>query len=761
MPTHHFPALVWADFTGHFTARLVEDEEAPAAFGATAADALFQLKEYLDWLYQNQPGRAAPDFQDARLIEVRVEVRPEYQEDNRIYPSEEPLILRVPCVYGRTSTGALTCALPTLGVRFFYNKADELKNLVTHYARERLRAQPPSGVARFLPPKQVALEEIGLHVNRKERSYRYTPTLETLETVAEPLGDKKLRRHFARAWQREPQVADLIRRLGSEKANVILVGEGGAGKTSVLIEAVRHLEATQVNEDDDESEGRARFKYWQTAGARLIAGMQYLGEWQERCERVIEELAQLSGVLCLENLLDLLRTGSGNVNESLGAYFMPYLQRGELRLVAEATPPELDACRRLLPGFVDLFQILPLPAFNRTQALTVLKRVATNHSRNLKLAIAEEVPATLYRLFHRFQPYQAFPGKVIFFLNNLAERAARDAAKTISVEEVIAQFIRQMGLPEVFLREEIPLTYNDVLTAFRAQVIGQEAACAAAAQLVTTFKAGLNDPQRPLGVLLFCGPTGVGKTELARALARYFFGHGEPQDAKGDRLVRLDLSEYAGWGAAQRLLIGPDGEPSEFIKQVRHQPFCVVLLDEIEKAHAAVFDVLLSVFDEGRLTDVLGRVTTFRSAVIVMTSNLGADKLETVGFETRGAPSYTREAMSFFRPEFFNRLDAIVQFNPLSAEMMRAITAKELRELAAREGLQRNGLRLEWEEDLIEHLITLGFDHRYGARPLQRTIEATVVAPLAKYLLAHPGLKNTSLRLTLAEGNQLRCTAAP
>ncbi|MCI0660494.1 MAG: AAA family ATPase, partial [Acidobacteria bacterium] len=190
-------------------------------------------------------------------------------------------------------------------------------------------------------------------------------------------------------------------------------------------------------------------------------------------------------------------------------------------------------------------------------------------------------------------------------------------------------------------------------------------------------------------------------------------------------------------------------EPSDLIKRLRQQPFCVVLFDEIEKADADVFDVLLSVFDEGRLTDRYGRITTFRSAVIIMTSNLGTDKLVTTGFETRGAPSYSREAMNFFRPEFFNRIDAIVQFNSLTKEMMRQITVKELREISLREGLQKNDLRLEWNEELIEQLIAAGFDQRYGARPLQRTIETLVVAPLARYLLAHPELKGTSLLISL------------
>lgn len=751
MPTYRYPVLVWEDDAGHFTAALVEEGEAPAAHAPTAAEAVSQIKEYLDWSLQKYPWQTGPDFNDPKLAQFRVDIRPEYKIAGRVFPSDETIALRLPCVYGRNADGVQICAMPTVNVQFYFNETQKLKDLAAHYAQERLRGMTPQQLSRFLPPRAVRLEEIVVQSARKQTRPAREKKYGMLESVAEPLGDKKLRRQFARAWEREFEVTEILRRINIEKANLILVAESGAGKTTALVDAVRQIERTAQEEDEEES--GATYRFWMTSGARLIAGMQFLGQWEERCENVIAELSNFGGVLCLENLLDLMRTPTGGMEAGLAAFFSPYVQRGELRIIAEATPAELDACRRISPGFIDLFQILHLHEFTRPEAVNVLNRVAGNHARNRRLRIDDDVTGTIYRLFRRFLPYQAFPGHAVSFLNKLVERAEREKAPSIGAKEVIAQFTSQTGLPELFLQDDLVMNYDEALAAFQKQVLGQDAACHAAATLVTTFKAGLNDPNRPLGVLLFCGPTGVGKTEMARALSRFFFGHGERAE---QRMIRLDMSEYAGPGAAQKLLTSPEGDPSEFVKQIREQPFSVVLLDEIEKADPSVFDVFLSVFDEGRLTDRLGRVSTFRSAVIIMTSNLGAENLENVGFENRGAPSYPRAAMNFFRPEFFNRIDAVVQFNSLSKEMMRAITAKELREIADREGLRKNNLKLACAEELIEHLIRAGFDQRYGARPLQRTIESLIVAPLAKYLLAHPSLKNRTLSLDLDPDRNLR-----
>jgi ATP-dependent Clp protease ATP-binding subunit ClpC len=417
-----------------------------------------------------------------------------------------------------------------------------------------------------------------------------------------------------------------------------------------------------------------------------------------------------------------------------------------------------------LPALADLFEIVAVPKLDRRQAVAALGEVAAAHRRNLHLEMEGGVVETVYRLFARFMPYQGFPGRATGFVSELFDRALRHKRPRVGLGDVIEQFVRQTGLPEKFLRDEVPLAREAVLDELRKQVVGQEAACRAAADLVLTFKAGLNDPNRPPGVLLFVGPTGVGKTEMAKALSRFFFGHGEKQD----RLLRLDMSEYAGPGAAERLLggdfggpsglTGLRGEPSPLIRRVRQQPFSVLLLDEIEKAAPEVFDLLLGVFDEGRLTDPYGRLTTFRSTILIMTSNLGADRPAGFGLGKRSEPAppgYDDAAMSFFRPEFFNRIDAVVTFEPLGRETVRSITEKELREIAGREGLARAGLRLRWTGRAAAELADRGFDRRYGARPLLRVLETLVVAPLAKFLIDRPDLRDAEVLLDVGEGGAM------
>jgi ATP-dependent Clp protease ATP-binding subunit ClpC len=747
---HRFPVLVWEDWTGTFSARLVDDEEnlgSPlAGFGPTAREALAQLKEYLVWSFEHEPWRSAADFLDPRIVELRVEVRPEYQVKGRVYPCDESIPLRVAVVHGRQASGMLVCALPMFGLQFYYYESTALRGLVNTFVQEVLKGHTPQQLSRYLFPKRVWLEELAVPGGKRSMATKETIELPGLKLVADPLDSEQMRRGFSRAYGRERQVNQLAQMLIRERANVLLVGEVGVGKTSILVDAVREVERINRARAKEESNPSTNpiSRFWTSSAARLIAGMKYLGQWEERCERVIEDLSRIEGVIAFEDLLDLVRTGGESSNTSIASFLLPFIERGELRVVSETTPEGLDACRRLLPGFADAFRILQIPSFTQPEALATLQAYCAAIERNHSARIDNDARRLIYRLFQRFLPYEAFPGKTVTFTSRLYERAKKMNVPEITDDAIIGAFVKLTGLPELFLRDEVALQENDVLTFFQSEVIGQEEACEAATGTVLTFKAGLNDPSRPLSVLFFTGPTGVGKTELARSIARFLFGAVEDSE----RFVRLDMSEYSLPGSVERLVSGTYGETSEFINRMRQQPFAVVLLDEVEKAHEGVFDVLLSVFDEGRLTDRFGRTTYLRSAVIVMTSNLGATSSDPAGFSLQPGPAastYDRAAQTFFRPEFYNRIDRVVSFRALDRTSIRRIVVKELQSLNAREGLEKRNLRLTWTERLVDHLVEVGFSTRFGARPLQRAIEQEIVTQLAFYLNRKSQLKDAKL----------------
>ncbi len=773
MPTCSFPVLIWKNSAGIYTASLVESA-APVAVAASAKSALEQLKSLLEWQYRQEPSPALPELRDAQLVEYRVCVRPEYQDaqSGRRYPVSLPVEIRVHCVLATQSADTRLAVLPIPGLRLQLTRYDKPDEFVPRIVQRWFEDRTPGDLARFAPPDEVWLELIHVTLQVRPRARREVIRPLQLEQAAEPLGDTHVRAMFGRAWERDAEVREFATRVHREKGSWLLIGDTGCGKTTMLCEAVREVEremtAEQKAEDDSSAPLRPARRFWQTSAGRIISGMMYLGQWEERLEGIIEELAAIEGVLCIDSLPELLRTGGRESTDSLAAFCAPYLQRGELRMIAEATPAQLDACRRLLPGFVDLFHVCTLKTLTAPRAVRVLEQVAETTAAISGVRVAPRAAERGVRLFERFQSWQVFPGAAVTFWKELLERSERLPAKELTEDAVLSAFLRRTGLPEPFLRDDLRLARDTVLRQFESEIIGQPQACAAAADVVIQFKAGLNDPQRPLGVLFFCGPTGVGKTELAKAVSRCLFGAGSgepPEDGAADRqhvprMLRLDMSEYSGPWAADRLLLNTNGECSDFIQQIRRQPFTVLLLDEIEKAHPAVFDVLMTVFDEGRLTDRFGRITWFRSTVIVLTSNLGSESSGAVGFgenAERSSGRHEAAVRNFFRPEFFNRLDRVVTFDPLSTEAIEGITEKELQRIATREGLIRRGVTLEWTAEVVRHLANAGFDPRYGARPLQRTLESLIVAPLAAILVQNSVTPPPVIRCELKDGAILFC----
>lgn len=555
------------------------------------------------------------------------------------------------------------------------------------------------------------------------------------------LSEQAARGKLGRADRREALVDQLITALAGEKhSSIMLVGRADVGKTALLHEIVERIRAGTV---PPALRGR---EVWAITANNLIAGMKYTGEWQGRTQRLIQQVRRGRQILYMADPNELLDAGrwSGSDN-NMGRFLRPYIESGELTIICECAPEGFDAGVRIEPSFMHAFRRIDVSETNEADTQAIVQATARRLEAAHNLSIAPTAVAAALNLTRRFMPYRAYPGKVVRFLEELARDAVSRYTPTerprllLGRDEAIAAFTRATGLPSFIISDEQALRVPDVRDYFEERLLGQPDAVATMVDLVTVIKAGLNDPHKPLGSFFFVGPTGVGKTELAKVLAEFLFG-------SRDRLIRFDMSEYAAADALPRLIgtTWKSESEGELTRQVRAQPFCVVLFDELEKAHREVFDALLQVLGEGRLTDAGGRTADFRNAIIIMTSNLGASRREMhdIGFGSSGRDDpatsderlrayFTKQAEQFFRPEFFNRIDRITAFRPLTLDAMRLITRRELGKLLMREGVVRRNLLVEIDDAVIERLLAQGFHPLYGARPLQREIERMVILPLA------------------------------
>ncbi len=742
------PVFLWRTRSDVWAGRVLDlDYPGGATCGPSPAAV---LREFKDWLAAidrgSNPFLLSIDFEEPEVRQIKLNAVPEYAmtltqpaAGSRSQPCAEPVALKLPCVIGKREYGSLCAVLPTLEESFELPDGAHLEEMAAHYARQALKGLTPARLLRLLPALEWRLETISFTPRRRHDSEFSEVKLEALPKVAEPVTSAALRK-VSRAWEREPEASALAARLRQQSGSVLLLGESGCGKTAVLADAARRVE------QESAVSGKKPARFWMTSGTRLIAGMRWLGQWQERVEEVIADIRRVDGVLCFENLQELLRLGGGKAESSVAAFLLPYLQSGELRAVVETTPAEVDACERSLPGFLDAFSIQRVdPLAPALQDKVLLRAAGPLNSR--ADAFSADAALEAGRLCRRFQPYAGFPGAPLNLMREAAAQARESSDATVSSTALRRLFAETTGLPLALLDESAPLDPQALRAWFQERLIAQPASVEAVCRLLVKFKTGLNDPSRPLAVLLFTGPTGTGKTQLAKLLGDWLF----PNRAAADRLVRLDMSEYGGHDATRRLLGEPFGEPSELVKKLRRNPFTVLLLDEVEKAAPEVFDTFMNVFDEGRLTDALGRVTWFRSTVIIMTSNLGARRSGALGFSDAGPAQAARSdegaIQSFFRPEFFNRIDQVIAFDPLDRAAVAAIAERELAALMEREGLRERAITLEVDEALQCEIIDQGFDPVLGARPLQRKIEELLVTPLARWLVAHPATRDACLRV--------------
>ena len=504
---------------------------------------------------------------------------------------------------------------------------------------------------------------------------------------------------------------ELLGRLlgGVDRASVLLVGPERVGKSGLF--AAWH--------ERERAEGGTR-PVFATSGARLIAGMSGFGQWQERVRRVMEAAHTLDAILYFDDFADLFAERPGGAIDVPGA-MRPWIEDGRVRVVGEIRDTILDRIEARNAALFACFGRVRLEPLDAAAAKSVVVAVL-EHDKKSHVALPAPGDAALdalIELAERYLPYESFPGKAVRLMSELRAAVAASVGSrasepdfSIGATDVHAWFSARTGVPTFLLTDAERLDVDDTVRALGRRLVGQEEAVRRVAELVSVVKAGLSPAGKPLATLLFVGPTGVGKTELARALAELLFGD-------EGRLARFDMSEYADAHAADRLFRGLDGGEGLLTRRVREEPFSVVLLDEIEKAHHGVFDLLLQVCGEGRLTDGVGRTAFFHNAFVILTSNLGATDARPVagfgGAAHEPAAHYIRVVDETFRPELVNRIDRIIAFRSLDAAEARAVTRMVTSRAAKRRGLVERDIDLDVSDEALDLLAREGASATYGA----------------------------------------------
>ena len=625
-----------------------------------------------------------------------------------------------------------------------------------------------------------------------------TPTLDSLSRDLTALARQgKLDPVIGRNEEVRRMIQVISRRT---KNNPVLVGEPGVGKTAI----VEGLAQRMVNGEVPEEIASKRLMMLDMGA--LVAGTKYRGEFEERMKKIIEEIyTQQDVILFIDELHTLIGAGGAEGAIDASNILKPALARGELQVIGATTLDEYQKYIEKDAALERRFASIHVEEPTAEDSIQILKGLRKHYEAHHHVEITDEAIQAAVQLSVRYITSRRLPDKAIDLMDETAAKARLDVTTKVSpivlLEEEILHFeqlknqaIQHQNFDEAakFRKKElakraklekliekletspktdyvasigegdiaevvsqwtgIPLQQMEkkeserlinLESVLHKRVIGQSEAVSAVARSIRRARSGLKDPRRPIGSFLFLGPTGVGKTELAKTLAEAMFG-------EKDALVRIDMSEYMEKHSVSRLVGSPPGyvgfdEGGQLTEKIRQRPYAVILLDEIEKAHPDVFNILLQVLDDGHLTDSKGRKVDFRNTVIIMTSNLGAVALreeKSVGFGAKTVQQnhdamekrIREELKNSFRPELLNRIDETIVFHKLQKEELRQIVGIMAKEITSR--LQELNITVKITSAVLDVLAEEGFDPEYGARPIRRAIQKKIEDPLSEALLS-------------------------
>ncbi len=550
------------------------------------------------------------------------------------------------------------------------------------------------------------------------------------------------------AYGREEELTHLERIVASNfSKNTLLIGASGSGKTA-LVRELAHRRFVQKEPN----------YIWETTASVLIKELTIESGWQDNLSLLVNELTANGDILFVRNLAELFEVGQYEGNKiSMAEYIQPYISRGELTVITECTSEERARIEVRSPNYLSFFQTIQLEE-PKTGLEDIIRQKVEDLAGAKQIVFETDAIDEVIRLHQRFSPYSGMPGKPIRFLESIllakapTEPSGPENQVKVHRHSVLQHYCDESGLPMFMIDPSLPMEVEGIKSQFNGNVFGQKTAVDTVVGLLAAVKTALTRTGKPIASFLFVGPTGVGKTELAKVLADFMFG-------SRDRLLRFDMSEYSDPWMVMRLTGQGYHSDGLLTSAVRREPFCVLLFDEIEKADPSFFDLLLQIIGEGRLSDSQGKLVNFCSAIIIMTSNIGTGKLQNnrIGWkkelETQDVTShFIREVEKNFKPELFNRIDSVVAFVPLSKETVRKVVEREIEKFKKREGIRFRRLEMEITDEVLGHLAISGYDARYGARYLQRVIKEKLIVPMAYTLNQYDYDDQLVLKVDLENG---------